>query len=107
MLKTLTLFTALLASTLIYGQYDCVDLCTGNVDPTTGELTICWYGDFNCDARVDVLDLPYQLTFFGCAVDESAPNYHQLLRADANGDGVVSVTDLLLFLDNFGFNYAY
>ncbi|MEN9638419.1 MAG: hypothetical protein RLZZ262_287 [Bacteroidota bacterium] len=105
MLKTLTLFTALLASTLIYGQWDCVDLCTGNVDPNTGELTFCWISDFNCDARVDVLDLPYQLALYGCAVDENAPNYHQLLRADSNLDGLVSVADLLIFVSAFGNTY--
>jgi hypothetical protein len=75
----------------------CMDETAINFDPLAECAGPCIYdltGDFNFDGLVDILDLNILLSTYGCV--EYCP------ELDMDGNGVVGVSDLLLWIAQFG-----
>lgn len=57
------------------------------------------HGDLNQDGKIDILDVLWMLGRIGEVIDESTL---EVDAADLDGDGIVSMSDLLLLLGSFG-----
>lgn len=87
--EELSFFTVPYAGASDAGMYDCVITAScGSVTTHAAPLRVC-LADFDCDGKVDFLDLQAFLEAFG------AGN----LAADINGDGVLSAQDVHAFVE--------
>ena len=72
-------------------EFGCTDSNAWNFNPNAEYDSACFYfGDFDADGEVTVDDVLLLLTYFGCMVDCEP--------FDGDGDGIVSITDILFFL---------
>jgi hypothetical protein len=76
------------------------DTLSGTIttDQAPGQVTVCLYGDLNCDCQVNVVDVMLVAGRWGSRAGDE--DYDPLY--DLNDDGVIDVVDIMLVAAHWG-----